>query len=151
MVAAAPPLGGGISARRVSAVKDARPKAPPTPKDCGIKSPSAEQEAAHAEAVGPWKEARTRWREANSKRKKAVKKAGRPANDGARASAHRAEHPELLQRHSERERVVHHDAQPEPTEADIMLASLAEAGVPRPDWECVKGGRLTSRATSRLR
>ena len=115
-----------------------RPGRPPTLKHVRIGNPSPEQQLAYAEAFAEWKSAHALWEEQNVRRKQEVKKRGRPPDHGARAMAHRAKQPVLLERHAERERARYDATVPEPTELEIQEA-MARPFLPE-GWELMRVG-----------
>ena len=103
-------------------VKGLQPKAPHTLKHEHIDTPSAAQVAAYDEAVAAHGQADAVWRPRNDERKKALKMSKRPADAGARAADHRAQHPELQARHREREAKRARVAAPEAEAEEIAAA-----------------------------
>ena len=94
-----------------------------------ISNPTPEQRLAYAEADKARKQAHALWKEHNAPRKKGVRKAYddqrervRPADDGARATEHRAKMPALLEKHAERERARYDAKLPAPTDEQVESA-----------------------------
>lgn len=73
-------------------------------------------------------------------------KRARPSDDGAKATERRRNNSEAAANHRGREAARYEAAQPEVTWADMALTSIVDAGESRPDWDFMKGAKVSVRA-----
>ena len=74
----------------------------------------------------------------------------RPSDAGAKEVERRRKDPEAAKKHREREAARYEAKQPEVTEEDISLTRIVDAGEERPNWEYLKGAKVSERARKEI-
>lgn len=113
--------------------------------DAAYDEAKAEHQAAAARRAEQMKE-RRKMQERLREQKRDRSGRARPDDDGAKATERRRKNPVAAANHRQREADRYEAARPEITEADMAITSIVDAGESRPDWEWLKGAKVSQRA-----
>lgn len=148
-----------MAQKRAPALTEADiPPPPPRLPDAPERSSFASQ-AAFDEAIADYQAAAARNEEQRKERRRMKEKLrdqnrdrsgrARPSDDGKKAAERRRSNPKAAANHREREAARYEAAQPEVTEADMALTSIVDHGEKRPNWEWLKGAKVSARARTK--